>query len=223
MYARLAGCVFLAVIAIAFGGSLILPRIPQGAPFAEAARVVAASERMYRVSLGLQLIVTLGSVLLAFSLYATLKAVSSLVALLAMIVYLEDSVLSWVGWICTFVRVHLYVTATSTTLGAIPSEALVDLTRRIAGAAENAGGLCFGIGLLLFFSLFYRSRYIPRLLSALGVCASAIWTGLYLANVIFPEHHAAFQYISWPLMGIADVTTGFWLMAFSIEPRSLPK
>jgi hypothetical protein len=47
-----------------------------------------------------------------------------------------------------------------------------------------------------------------------------IWTGLYFANLVFPEQRAAFQYICWPLMAIADVTTGFWLLFFAVKSQA---
>src|SRR5262249_36068410 len=217
LYARLAGSLFLGLIVSVFVGSLIVPHIAGSATFSEAATIIAASERSYRVSLALQLIVTLGGVLLAFALYATVKPVNSFLAQLAMIFYLEDSFLGWVVWMCSFVRLYLYTSSPSVGAGTIPMQAAVDLTRRMAGAAENVGGICFGIGLLLFFYLFFRSRYIPRILSSMGLSASTLWTALYFANVVFPEHHAVFQYISWPPMAVADATTGFWLMLFAVR------
>jgi Domain of unknown function (DUF4386) len=78
----------------------------------------------------------------------------------------------------------------------------------IAGTTENIGGISFGIGSLLFFYLFWRSRSIPKALSLLGVAASAIWICLYFADLIFPEHHSQFQYICFPPMALADVLTG---------------
>ena len=92
--------------------------------------------------------------------------------------------------------------------------------RRIADTTENLGGICFGIGSFLFFYLFFQSRYIPRALAALGLCASIIWTTLYFANLIFPEQHALFQYICFVPMVLAEVSTGFYLMLFFDQGRS---
>jgi hypothetical protein len=57
----------------------------------------------------------------------------------------------------------------------------------------------------------------------LGLMASAIWTGLYFANLVFPEHHALFQYICFPPMALAEVVTGFYLMLFAVgaKPKTL--
>ena len=219
IYARLAGFLCLWLIINGIGGALIYSHIAVSGTFAQAVQRIAASERLYRVALSSEVIETLSAVLLAFALHVTLKPVNNFLAQLAMIFILEDSILGWVVRLCGFMRLHLYTSSQSVGAGTIPSETLVGLTRSLAGAAENVGGICFGIGLLLFFYLFLKSRYIHRILSALGLSASVIWTGLYFANLLFPEQHKAFQYISWPLMAVADVTTGFWLMLFAVKSQ----
>jgi len=118
---------------------------------------------------------------------------------------------------CGFVRLHLYTSALTTEAGTVTAQALTDLVRSIAGATENVGGIAFGIALLLFFFLFFKSRYIPRILSELGLFASVVWTALYFASLIFPEKRAVFLYMCFPPMGLAGVITGFWLMLFGIK------
>jgi len=218
-YARLAGFVLLFLIINAFAGGLILPHIAASESFAETAKKIAASERLYRVALFSEVLETLSAVLLPFALYVTLKPVNTFLAQMAMIFSLEDSILAWVVRICAFVRLHLYLSSQTAGAGTIPSQALVDLTRTVGGAAESVGGICFGLGTLLFYYLFFKSRYLPRILAALGLFASVTWTVLYLANLVFPERHAAFQYISWPLMGATEILTGLWLLLFAVKIR----
>jgi len=213
-YARLAGFLFLAEIIVVLAGGFILSRVAGGGTLAERAARITASEHLYRLGLSMIVIVSLGSALLAFSLYATLRPVNSLLAQLAMIFALGDSFLALIVRMCGFVRVHLY--ASAQTIGTTALQALSDLMSSIADVTENLGGICFGIGLLIFFYLFFRSRYIPRALSALGLFASVVWIGLYLASLIFPEQHELFQHISFPPMGLADVITGFYLMLFAV-------
>jgi hypothetical protein len=220
-YARLAGFLLLAVIVVALGSGVVLSHVAGSGTFAETAKRIAASEHLYRAALSAAVVVSLGSALLAFALYATLKPVNSLLAQLAMIFTLEDSFLALVVRMCAFVRVHLYLSAQGAGVQPIPAQSLADLVRSIADTTENLGGICFGIGSFLFFYLFFQSRYIPRALAALGLCASAIWTSLYFVNLIFPEQHAFFQYICFVPMVLAEVSTGFYLMLFSIKAEVL--
>jgi hypothetical protein len=220
-YARFAGILFLGAIILAIAGGAILSHIAGDGTFAETAARIAASERSYRVALATVVIVSLSSFLLAFALYVTLKPVNSLLAQLGMIFSLADSVLALVVRMCGFVRLHLYLSAHGA--GSMPGEQLSGLIRTVAGTTENLGGICFGIGSCLFFYLFFQSKYIPRIISVLGLMASAIWTGLYFANLVFPEHHALFQYICFPPMALAEVVTGFYLMLFAVgaKPKTL--
>ena len=219
-YARLAGFLFLAVIALALAGGSILSHVAGSGTFAERAARIAASERLYRTGLAMALIVSLGSVLLAFSLYATLRPVNSLLAQLAMIFTLTDSFLALIVRMCGFVRVHLYASAQSVGAGMTAVQTQSDLMSSIADVTENIGGICFGIGLLIFFYLFFRSRYIPRAVSALGFFASAVWIALYFAGLIFRQLHELFQHIAFPPMGLADVITGFYLMLFAVRTKA---
>jgi hypothetical protein len=218
-YARLAGFLFLGVIILALGSGFILSHVAGSGTFAETGQRIAASEHLYRAALSGAVIVSLSSALLAFTLYATLKPVNGLLAQLAMIFALGDSFLALVVRMCSFVRVHFYISAQSVGNGSVTAQAFADLMRNIADATENLGGISFGIGSLLFFYLFFKSRYIPRVLSALGLFASVIWIGGYFGNLVFPEQHALFQYVCFPAMVLADITTGFYLMLFAVKTR----
>jgi dolichol kinase len=201
---------------IAFGSGFLLSHIEGSGTFAETSKRIAASEHLYRAALSAIVIVTLASALLAFALYATLKPVNSLLAQLAMIFTLADSFIALVVRMCSFVQVHLYL-APQPAVQPLSAQSLSELMRTIANTTENLGGISFGIGSFLFFYLFFQSRYIPRALSALGLFASALWTCAYFANLIFPEQHRLFQYISFLPMGLAEVTTGLYLLLFSIR------
>jgi hypothetical protein len=219
-YARVAGILLLWLIVNVVVGAIIFPSIPVNGTFAEIADRIKASEHLFRLQPTDLVIEFLSATVLAFALYLTLKPVSSLLALLGMIFYLQDTILGNLVQMCSFVRLHLYTSPQMAAAGAVPAQALVDLMRSIAGATENIGGICFGIALLLFFYLFFKSRYIPRILSVFGVCASATWTALYFARLIFPEQRGVFWSICFPLMAVALVATGFWLMIFAVSKPS---
>lgn len=43
---------------------------------------------------------------------------------------------------------------------------------------------------------------------------------LFFGNLILPKHLAAIQYISYALMAIAEVITGFWLLLFAVKTQA---
>ena len=169
----------------------------------------------------LQLIAVQSGTLFFFALYVTLRPVSSLLALLGVIFGLLDTPLGLLVRMCGFMRLQVYISARQAGAGAMPTQRLSDLMRNIATTTENIGGIPFGIGLLLFFYLFWESRYILRSVSGLGLFAMAIWIAMYLASLVFPENRGLFLSICYPPMAIALVVTGFWLMIFTIKNDQL--
>jgi hypothetical protein len=125
-----------------------------------------------------------------------------------------------VGVIVGFLRLRLYTSPLSFgALGHDQSQAIVDLTRNAGFAAYNIAAIFFSIGSILFFCLFFKSRYIPMILSGFGVFASVIVTIVCFGSLIFPEHAAALQY-GWAPMAVAEVTTGIWLMLFAVKAQA---
>src|SRR6266481_372696 len=220
IYARLAGFLFLWLIITGLAGDLTISYIVGSGTFAEKATRVVASEHLYRVALSSELVETLSAVLLAFALYVTLKPVDKLLAQIALYWRLGEAFLGGAGMIVGFLRLHLYSSSQLVgALGSDQSQALVDLTRSAGFAAYNISAIFFSVGSILFCYLFFKSRYIPRILSAFGVFASVVVTVMCFGSLIFPEHSATLQY-GWAPMAIAEVTTGFWLMLFAVKTQA---
>ena len=212
IYARLAGFLFLWLIITGLAGSIIISHIVGSGAFAETTKRIMASEHLYRFALCTELVETISALLLAFSLYVTLKPVNNLLARMAMYWRLGESFIGGAGVILGFLGLQLHSSQHSiAALGAQQSEALVDLIGQAGSAVVNVSATFFSIGSILFFYLFLKSRYIPRILSAFGVFASVMVTLVCFGSLIFPEHAATLQY-GWAPMAIAEVATAFWLM-----------
>ena len=219
-YARIAGFVYLWLIITDGAGLLTISHIVGSGTFAETAKRVLASEHLYRLALSSELIEALSVTLLAFALYVTLKPVDKLLAQIALYWKLGESFISGVMMILGFLTLRLY--GSRQLFGALGAEqvrALVGLTDDAASVAFNIQAIFFSIGSMLFFYLFLKSRYIPRILSAFGVFASVIVTILCFGSLILPEHAATLQY-GWAPIGIAELITGFWLMVFAVKTQA---
>jgi Domain of unknown function (DUF4386) len=229
IYARLAGFLFLWLIATGLAGMIIESRIVGSGTFLEKAQRVAASEHLYRLAITSELIETLSALLLAFALYVTLKSVNRTLAQLAMYWRMVEALIGCVGVVFGIARLKLYVSAASASAGRTDQlEALSEFTRFAGSGTFTIGVLSFSIGSLLFFYLFYRSAYIPRMLSGFGVFASVVVIVMAIGGLVFPEYNGKLQY-GWAPMFIAEVTTGFWLMfaakipSFREQPSSRPE
>ena len=206
-YARLAGFLFLWLIVTGLTSMMVTDRIAGSGNFAEIAKRIAASERLYRLALCTGLIETLSALLLGFALYATLRPVDKLLAQLGMYWRMAESLIGTVGMISSFAALRAYTSSQP----AERAESILELTHSVGWGTYNISALCFSIGSAIFFCLFLKSKYIPAWLSGFGVFASVVVTLICFGTLIFPEYRATFNY-GWIPMAIAEVVTGFWLM-----------
>ncbi len=218
-YARIAGFVYLWLIVTDGAGLLTIPRIIGSGTFAEAAARVAASQHLFGIALSSELIESLSTVLLAFALYVTLKPVNQLLAQVAMYWRLGEAFIGGAMSVSGFLTLHLYLSSPANSgLTAGQLQALVALMGHAGFVAFNISAIFFSISSTLFFYLFLKSRYIPKILSAFGVFASVMVTIVCFATLIFPEHAGALQY-GWAPIFFTEVGTGFWLMLFAVKTR----
>jgi hypothetical protein len=211
-YARFAGFVYLWLIVTDLAGLLIISHIVGSGDFAETARRVVASQHLYGVALSSELVESVSAVLLAFALFVTLKPIDELLAQIAMYFRLGESFIGGVMVIFSFLTLRLYSSPLLIgVLGTGQLQAAISLTRHAASVAYNISAIFFSVGSILFFYLFFKSRYIPRVLSAFGVFASIIVTIICFASLILPKHEPALQY-GWAPIAIVEAITGFWLM-----------
>lgn len=211
LLALFTGIVFLWLILNGIANVLFFPGIPSGT-YADAAKKVTASVWQYRLDSADLLLETLSGVLLEFGLYALLKRVNGELALLGLLFMFQDSCMSAVLRGLGFARVGLY--ASSAPTAALPLQNSAELIRWISDYIEKVGGICFGLGMLLFFCLFLRSRYLPKLVSIFGLFVFTVWVGLYFVILLKPEVRAPLQYPAFALIAIISVASGIFLIRF---------
>jgi Domain of unknown function (DUF4386) len=220
-YARLAGFMYFANYVTAVFGTFMPARIRGSGDFSEQAQRILASEHVYRTALTSMAVSWILIVFLAFALYVTLAPVNKRVAQLALFLELGQACVGAVTVIFTFATLELYML--SQAAGPFQSEQLQALISAIADASGSGFQIAMtflGVGSTLFFYLFYKSRYLPRPLAGLGVFGSVVMVMVSLATLVFPEYSRTLQY-GWAPIGIAEVTTSFWLMIRGIRPASV--
>jgi hypothetical protein len=216
-FARLAGAMYLLNYATSVFGALAPVSIRGSGDFAEQARRVLASALLYRTALTSMALGWVLIVFLAFALYVTLQAVNKRLAQLALFLELAQASVGAVTVIFSFVVLGLYTT--SQPLGVFQSDQLQSLARAVdnaAGSGFNISMIFLGVGSTIFFYLFYKSRYIPRLLAGWGVFSSVLMLMVSLAMIVFPGNTRTLQY-GWGPMGITEIGTALWLLVVGIR------
>jgi len=85
--------------------------------------------------------------------------------------------------------------------------------------ATAFGAFVFTIGSTIFFYLFAKSGYIPRVLSWWGLFASVVAMAACLTHLLRPAFPAMTMY-AWLPMLLAETSTGLWLLIKSVEVKN---
>ena len=221
-YARTAGFVYLLLIALyVLGQSLISHAVGTGG-FAQRLVHIAADQSLYRVGLVIQLLSSLFTVLLAYALYVVLKPVNGRIARLAVYWRLGEAFAGGVTMFVSFGVLSLQSNPSYVrSLGVEQLQAIVDLANSANFAAFNITILFFSFGSILFFYLFLQTRYIPRALSALGVCASVVTLLVGLGNLLLPAYANVIQF-GWIPIFVAEIATSMWLLVRGVRIEPSP-
>jgi len=219
--ARAAGFAYLVTFAIVvcvnFG---IHAPLIAGNNAAETARNVLAHERLFRIGIAADVIYCAGVVVLVAALYVVLKPVNRSLALLAALWRLI-----WVFmWLLMTLNLFdsLRLLSGAEYLRAFETGQLQDLARFYLGTSFDRYYVALFFGGLASTAcgyLWFKSRYIPRVLAAFGVISSAFCVVCTLVFYILPSFDKVVS-LSWfdVPMSIFDVALSLWLLFKGLVP-----
>ncbi len=219
-YARLAGFMYLFTYVAPITGTMITGRFEVPGDFAQTAHRIMGAELLYRFGLCCQLITSICCIILAMGLYMTVKPVNNSLALFALLFRLAESTLGCASGILSFTVLNLYLGAHSANaFNATQLTVFMDLFTGARSIEFNVAMVLLGIGSILFFYLFLKSSYIPKVLSAWSVFASALFTLVSLAFLLFPQYSRILQ-LGWLPMAVAEISVGLWLLVKGVNLRT---
>lgn len=213
-YARLAGFLYLFVMAAFVIPFVITGSLSAPGDFAQTAHNVMASEFLYRSALAILMFGVVAIMLLSGAFYALLRVMDPSLAAIALVLRTAEAIFMGVGLVLRFSALDNY---TSAAHALDTREALHQLIFSAVGGTINMGFACLSLGSSLFFYLFFKSRYIPRALAGFGVLASLLLGVSTFAVVLIPERMAGLEMMAMAPLGIAEVTTGFWLLIAGVN------
>lgn len=213
--ARVAGFagVFTAATAI-FAYYAISARLNVAGDAAATARNIVANETLFRISIACYLVYGAGVVVLLAALYVILRPVNRGLALLAAFWRLVNA-LTWVVGALNSLEV-LRLLGGADYLRVFEPEQLQAVMRLSLGRSFDAYyvGLPFwGLASTVFFYLWFKSNYIPRVLSVGGAISSAWCAASAFAFLIFPGFGRAVNLYSLDSpIGLFEMATSLWLL-----------
>jgi hypothetical protein len=217
---RYLGAAFLVVfIASMLSGSLLTSAIGSGS-ISDNLVSISNNLILMRVSILVELVTSIGIVVLAMLLYVVLHKQNKIIALVALGWWLAEAIILAVSKIGAYALIPLsleYVKA-----GAPDSSYFQALGDFFYYGVDRQGWaihmLFFGLGGILWYYLFYRSQYIPRALAIWGVIA----VSLVSVNVLLVLYDRGVDLVM-PVLApylLFEALIGPWLMIKGIRDGS---
>jgi len=224
VYARLAGLTYLLTfVIVVFVNFGIHGRLIVSGNVAETAQNIVASEQLWRISIALDLIYSVGIIALLLALYAILKPVNQNLALLAAFLRLVYA-LTWVLVTLNLFDVLRFLSGADY-LQAFEADQLQAFMRLALDESSNTyyvGLIFWALASTVCSYLLFKSRSIPSGLAVWGVISSA-WCALCTIVFIVSPNFARVVDLWWfdTPMVIFELATGLWLLVKELRPSGI--
>lgn len=209
-YARLGGFMYLFVLGTYIVADFVMGGFPVRGEFADAAASVRAAEPYYRTVMALQLVSSIGTIILGGAFYVLLKPVDRNLALFALLWRVVETMFGGLAVVFRLMTLNLYQGAASV-FGVEEQQALATMIAQGSRASFPVSTAYFSFGSILFFYLLLKSRFMPRALGWFGLVASVLVTLMSFATLVFPKQSSDFEFL-WAPIFIAEIATGVWLL-----------
>lgn len=212
--AKVVGFLYLIQMALAiFGESFVRNRLIVPRDAVQTAANLAASERLFRLSLAGDLMIYASVVVLFWGIYIILKPVNKDVALLGAFFRLIEQAILAVTTFFGFIALRLL--SGSVYLQTVDTAQLQAFARAFLsmyGIGLSIGFVFLGLGSAVFSYVWLKSQYIPKALAILGIFGSLLLTIMTLVTLVFPRVYEVLGMSYMMPMGLYEVGLGLWLL-----------
>ncbi len=215
--ARAAGFLYIVQMATGVFGFDAHGRLTVAGDPVQTANNIVASERLFRIGTVSDLITAVVVVILTWALYVVLKPINRNVALLAVLLRLAENSVAAATIFTDFLALRLL--SDTSYLQAFDTRQLQVLARVFIGGQGFGLQIAFvflGLGTTVFSYLWWKSRYIPRALAALGIFGALLLAIGTLVIMVFPSLGVVGLTYMLPL-GIYEFGLGLWLLVKGIR------
>ncbi len=212
--ARVAGFAYLLIIIISIlNVNFVDSKLIVSGNDAATANNIMANDLLFRIGIAGVLILYTSVVVLSLALYVILKTVNKNLALLAMLLRSGEAILGCATVLISFiVLLLLNGKGYSTVFETEQLQALVGLFLNVRTAGLDIVLIFVGLGGTVFCYLFFKSKYVPRILAAWGIFTYLSMLILSFVSILLPNHPAMIETVLYALGGFFELIFGFWLL-----------
>ena len=219
--AKVAGIMFLfSLIVPTLNWAFILSKLVVAENAIATANNIMAHVFQFRIGSTVELIMSAGLVVLGLALYIVLKPVDEKFALLALLLKLVEATIAAAIVLVSFIT--LQIASGVVEISIFSPEQLqtpVGLILNIHTAVFSVPMVFLGLDMMIFSYLFYKSKYIPRILAFFGVISFALIFIHALMFILTPRYATmpVNQIIFWTPSGIFEIVIGIWLLSKGLK------
>jgi hypothetical protein len=219
--ARVAGFMFLfSFIVPTLNWTFVQSKLIVAENVIATANNIMANELLFRIGITIELIMSVGLIVLALSLYTILKPVNKNLALLALLLKLVEATTVVAIVLVSFITLQIlngeaYLTAFTPEQLQVP----VGLILNAHTTIYSIPMVFLGLDMMVFSYLFFKSKYIPKILAGFGILSFALIFIHALMYIIAPKYAAMLisQIIFYAPSGLFEIIIGIWLLSKGIK------
>jgi hypothetical protein len=182
---------------------------------------ISSHEILYRITLLGELAMYASVIVLTVALYVILKTVNRHLALLALSFRLAEAIISAAAAFFSFVVLE-FLGTNANLFGTEHSQALVQTFLNVHTAGARVGLLFTGLGSIVFYYLFFKSTYIPRVLAILGIFAYLLLLVATAIDLLTPGSSSRSLLISaieFAPAVLFETAIGLWLVVKRVKVK----
>jgi len=213
---RVAGFMFLFSLMVPFlNWTFLLSKLIVAGNIMATANNIVANQLLFRIGMTIELIMSAGLIVLALALYIILKPVNKNLALLALLWKLVEATIAAAIVLVSFIALQFlngdaYVTVFTPEQLQVPVGFLLNEHT----ALYSIPMVFLGLDMMVFSYLFFKSKYIPRILASFGILSFALIFIHALMYILAPEYATIpiNQVLFWAPSGLFEIIIGLWLL-----------
>jgi hypothetical protein len=216
---RWAGSLYVLVSIIGFFAMGYVPdKLIVHGDAAATANNIAASETLFRLGIGAELIGQAGFIFVALALYDLLKGVNRRHASLMVILIVVSIPIAFLNELNSFAVLFLVRGADFLSIFDRPQrDALAMLFLNLHGRGIVVAEIFWGLWLFPLALLVYKSRFLPRFLGVWLALAGFAWVILSLTSILLPQYQDRVYAYSQPAI-IGEIAFMLWLLIKGAKP-----
>ena len=210
--ARISGVTYVAVILLGVCSvNIIKSHLISPDNISDTIQNIKANETLFRTGIISELVMYVLVIVLSISLYVLLKSIDHNLALTALLFRFGEAVVGIAITVISGIVPLLLLNSD------IHQPELVQLFFDVSDAGLDVVLLLVGIGGILFCYLFFKSRYIPRLLAAWGIFTYATMLLLGVVSMLVPDLPQSVKIAFFTPGGMFELVIGVWLLTRGVK------